>query len=175
MNKSVPIAAAGLAALLIAGSAATGATVANAADGKGDAPRVPVKRAQVSQCSGGSTIEMSSRAMDYQGVAAGATADVEGSLWNVRGPKKGKDTVLVTLSSLAITGGTGEIDYVSLYRDGVATSEGQKYYGYGSAPATVQFCTKIGKGQHSLVLKVQDPGGGSTSLYNPTITYQRFN
>jgi hypothetical protein len=38
----------------------------------------------------------------------------------------------------------------------------------------VQFCTKIGSGLHTLGLKVTDGGGGGTTMYYPTITYQRF-
>lgn len=174
MNKSVPLVATGISAVVAAASLA--ATTSASADdgGKGTTTRPPVLRAQVSSCTGGAAIGMRSSAMDFQTIAAGATADVEGSLWNVKGPKKGTDTVLVTLSALALNGAS-QLGYATLYRDGVATNEGQKYFGYGSTPATVQFCTKISKGQHQLVLRMQDDGGSSLTLYNPTITYQRFN
>ena len=175
MNKSVPMAAAGFAALALVGSTLAGVGSANADDGgKASVPHLSAKKAQIASCSGGAAVSMSSRAMDQQSIAAGATADVEGSLWNVKGPKKGSDTVLVTLSALAING-SSQLGYVTLYKDGVGTPEGQKYFGYGSTPATVQFCAKIGKGQHQLVLKMQDDGGTGLTMYNPTITYQRFN
>ncbi len=119
---------------------------------------------------------MTSRAMDFQSVAAGATVEVEGSQSFVKGPKKGTDTVLVTLTAMASSGGAGELTQVSMTRDGVGTNEGTKYFTYNGIldQASVQFCTKIGKGQHTLALRVIDGGGGATSLYYPTITYQRF-
>ncbi|GAA4704444.1 hypothetical protein [Nocardioides conyzicola] len=175
MNTSLPIAAAGLLAVTLAGSTLVG--TANADDGgKGSAPKVPAARAQVAACTGGPTIAMMSRAMDFQSVPAGTTAEVEGSQWNVKGPKKGKDTVLVTLSAMASSGGAGELTSVTFYRDGVGTSEGTKYFTYNNIldQATVQFCTRIPKGQHTLALRVTDGGGGATTLYYPTITYQRF-
>lgn len=177
MNKSIPMAAAGFAVLAVVGSGLAGVSSANAdGGGKGDAPRVPAMRAQVSQCGGASAIGMTSRAMDFQSVAGGVTAEVEGSQNSVKGPKKGTDTVLVTLTAMASSGGAGELTQVSMTRDGVATSEGAKYFTYNGVldQAAVQFCTKIGKGQHTLALRVTDGGGGSTSLYFPTITYQRF-
>ncbi|MEP9362874.1 hypothetical protein ABLE68_07915 [Nocardioides sp. CN2-186] len=175
MNKSVPMAAAGFAVLAVVASGLAGVSSANA-DAKGSAPRQPAQRAQVSACSGGSAISMSSRAMDFQSVTAGSTTEVEGSQSSVKGPKKGTDTILVTFTAMASSGGAGELTTASLYRDGVGTSEGTKYFTYNNVldQATVQFCTKIGKGQHTLALRVTDGGGGATSLYYPTITYQRF-
>ena len=175
MNTSLPIAAAGLLAVALAGSSLIG--TASADDGgKADAPRVPAARAQVSACTGGPTIAMRSRAMDFQSVTAGSTTEVEGSQWNVKGPKKGTDTVLVTLNAMASSGGAGELTTVTFYRDGVGTKEGTKYFTYNGTldQATVQFCTKLPKGQHTLALRVGDGGGGATTLYYPTITYQRF-
>ena len=176
MNKSVPMAAAGFAVLAVVASGLAGVSSANADGSKGSAPRQPAQRAQVSACSGGAAVSMSSRAMDFQSVAAGATAEVEGSQSSVKGPKKGTDTVLVTLTAMASSGGAGELTQVSMTRDGVGTSEGTKYFTYNGIldQASVQFCTKIGKGQHTLALRVIDGGGGATSLYFPTITYQRF-
>jgi hypothetical protein len=175
MNKSIPIAAAGFAVLAISGSALLGATTATAADGgKATLPHLAAKKAQVTACSGGTTISMNYRTMDQQTIAAGATADIEGSQFTVKGPKKGTDTILVTLSALAFNG-SSQLGYASLYKDGVGTPEGQKYFGYGSTPATIEFCGKINKGQHTFVIKMQDDGGSGLTMYNPTITYQRFN
>jgi len=131
----------------------------------------------VATCSGGPTVAMISRSMDFQSVPAGTTAEVEGSQWQVKGPKKGTDTVLVTLTAMASSGGAGELTQASFYRDGVGTSEGTKYYTYNNIldQATVSFCTKIGHGQHTLNLRVIDGGGGATTMYFPTVTYQRFN
>ena len=170
------LSAAGAAALALAGGAAlTGST----AQAGGDAHRLPPRPAQkalVSSCGGGAEIAMSRRATDFQNVAAGTTVDVEGSQWLVKGPKKGSDTVLVTLYSMASSGGAGELTTVQMYRDGVGTTEGPKYFTYNGIldQASVQFCTKIKPGQHTLSLKVSDGGGGATTMYYPTITYERF-
>jgi hypothetical protein len=65
---------------------------------------------------------------------------------------------------------------VAFYKDGVGTSEGTKYYTYNGVldEASVQFCTKLPKGQHTFTLKVIDGGGGSTTMYFPSVTYERF-
>lgn len=169
--------AAGAAALALIGGAALTGSTATADDGDTRMPARPAQKALVASCTGGASIGMFSRAMDFQSVAAGTTADVEGSQWQVKGPKKGTDTVLVTLTSMASSGGAGELTQASFYRDGVGTSEGTKYYTYNNIldQATVSFCTKIGRGQHTLNLRVVDGGGGATTLYFPTVTYQRFN
>jgi hypothetical protein len=168
--------AAGAAALALVGGAALTGSSATADDGAARMPARPAQKALVASCTGGPTIGMSSRAMDFQSVPAGSTAEVEGSQWQVKGPKKGTDTVLVTLTSMASSGGAGELTQVSFYRDGVGTSEGTKYYTYNNVldQATVSFCTKIGHGQHTLNLRAIDGGGGATTLYYPTVTYQRF-
>lgn len=177
MFTSIPTAVAGVAALALAGSVLTGGTAAHAQDGKGGGVPTPAKRVQVSSCTGGAALSMSSRTMDIQSVAGGTTVQVEGSQLQLKGPKKGTDTVLVTFSSLAAAGGAGELTTMSLYRDGVGTSDGPKYYAYGAdlVQATIQFCTKIGKGQHTLELRAADGSGGSSTFYYPTVTYQRFN
>jgi hypothetical protein len=169
--------AAGAAALALAGGAALTGSTAQADNG--DAQRMPERpaaRALVSSCTGGHTVSMSRKATDFQNVAAGTTADIEGSLWNVKGPKKGSDTILVTLYSLASSGGAGELTSVSLYKDGVGTSEGTKYFTYNGVldQAAVQFCAKISHGAHTFTLKAIDGGGGATTMYYPTITYERF-
>lgn len=169
--------AAGAAALALAGGAALNSSTAQA-DG-GDAHRLPPRpaaKALVSSCTGGTEISMSRRATDFQNVASGTTADVEGSQLQVKGPTKGTDTLLVTLYSMASSGGAGELTSVQLYKDGVGTPEGTKYFTYNGIldQAAVQFCTKIPKGQHTLSLKVTDGGGGATTMYYPTITWERF-
>jgi hypothetical protein len=170
------ITAAGAAALALAGGAALTGSTASADDEAQRMPARPAERALVSSCSGGPSVAMFARSMDFQSVGAGTTADVEGSLWQVKGPKKGSDTVLVTLTSMASSGGAGELTQVAFYKDGVGTPEGTKYYTYNNIldQATVSFCTKIPKGQHTLNLKVIDGGGGASTLYFPTVTYQRF-
>lgn len=172
------ITAAGVAALALAGGATLTGSVAQAGDRNAPPmPDRPPERALVSTCNGGASIGMFGRAMDFQSVAAGATVDLEGSLWSVKGPKKGSDTVLVTVSAMASSGGAGELTSIAFYKDGVGTTEGTKYFTYNNVldQASVQFCTKIKKGLHSLTLKVSDSGGGATSLYFPTVTYERFN
>ncbi|MGB0100071.1 MAG: hypothetical protein WBP61_07295 [Nocardioides sp.] len=173
------ISAAGVATLALAGGAALTGSTAQAADGDGDDLRMPARpaeRAVISNCTGGPALGMSTRSMDFQNVPSGSAADVEGSQWQVKGPKKGKDTVLVTFTAFANSGGAGELTSVSLYKNGVGTSESPKYFTYNGEfdQATVQFCTKIKKGQNSLHLRVSDDFGTATTMYFPTVTYQRF-
>jgi hypothetical protein len=175
MNKTTPLAVAALSALALVGGAAITGSTAQADQGT-KMPARPAQKALVQTCSGGAAVGMFNRSMDFQSVAAGATVEVEGSSWQVKGPKKGSDTVLVTLTSMASSGGAGELTSVQFYKDGVGTSEGSKYYTYNNVldQATVSFCTKINKGNHTLTLRVSDGGGGATALYFPTVTYQRF-
>lgn len=170
------IAAAGAAALALAGGAVLTGSTAQADGGTKSLPQRPAARALVSSCDGGQAVAMHRRATSGQNIAGGTTADIEGSLWTVRGPKKGSDTVLVTLYAMASSGGAGELTSVALYKDGVGTPEGTKYFTYNGVldQAAVQFCTKITKGQHTMVLKGIDGGGTQTTLYYPTITYERF-
>jgi hypothetical protein len=165
------ISAAGAATLALAGGAALTGSTAHADGGAHRLPPRPEARSLVSSCGGAQEIAMSRRATNYQSIAAGTTADLEGSQLQVRGPKKGTDTVLVTLYSMSYSGGSS----VQLYKDGVGTTEGSKSLAYSSTfdQSAVQFCTKINRGQHTLTLKVTDAGGGTT-MYYPTITYERF-
>ena len=174
MNKTTSLALAAASALVLVGGAAMTGSTAQADGGK--LPPRPDSKALVQTCAGGAATGLFSRSMDYQSVAAGTTVDVEGSAWQVKGPKKGSDTVLVTLHAMASSGGPGELATVQLYRDGVGTGEGTKYLTYngGLDAASVSFCTKITKGNHTLSLRVADSGGGATSLYYPNVTYQRF-
>jgi hypothetical protein len=174
------ITAAGIATVALAGGAALAGSSAHAEGGEGPtaaAPARPSGKALVATCDGGAVLRLHMRSMDFQSVPAGTTAEVEGSQWTVKGPKKGSDAVLVTLTSMASSGGAGELTTVSLYKDGVATAEGAKYLTYNGVldQATVQFCTKIGKGQHTLAVRATDGGGGATTLYYPTVGYQVFN
>ena len=167
--------AAGAAALALAGGAAVVQNTA-AADDVGAAPRVPTARTLVSSCDGGAALAVHRRATDFQNVAAGTTADLEGSAWTVKGPRTGTDVVLVTISSMASSGGAGELTSLAFYKDGVGTPEGSKYFTYNNVldQATTQFCAKLSKGTHSFVVKVTDGGGGGTTLYYPVVTYQRY-
>ncbi|WP_243058389.1 hypothetical protein [Nocardioides sp. SR21] len=168
--------AAGAASLALIGGAALTGSTATADDGATKMPARPAQKALVSTCNGGPSLGLFYRSMDFQSVASGTTTDVEGSQWQVKGPKKGTDTVLVTLTAMASSGGAGELTSVSFYKDGVGTSEGTKYFTYNNVldQASVSFCTKIPKGNHTLTLRVSDGGGGATTLYFPTVSYQRF-
>lgn len=169
-------AAAAAAALALMGGAALAGTAATAGDGRASLPQPAVARTLVSSCDGGAAVSMHRRATDFQSIAAGTTADVEGSAWTVRGPKRGTDTVVVTVTSMASSGGAGELTTAALYKDGVGTPEGTKYFTYNGVldQASVQFCVKLPHGQHTFVVKVTDGGGGATTLYYPVITYERF-
>lgn len=177
MNTLRTISAAGVAAAaLVGGAALTGSTaLADRGDPAAPSPAVP-QRTLVSACNAGGSIALRSRSMDFQSVAAGATAELEGSQWQFRGPRSGTDTVLVTVTAMASSGGAGELTTIAFYKDGVGTSEGTKYFTYNGVldQATAQFCTKVGQGQHTLALRVTDGSGGATTLYYPTVVYQRF-
>jgi hypothetical protein len=171
------ITAAGAAVLALAGGAAiTGSTAqADTADTQRTLART-AQKALLSSCNGGHTVKMFRRATDFQSIPAGTSADIEGSSWTVKGPRKGSDTVLVTLYAMASSGGAGELTTVAMYKDGVGTSEGSKYYTYNNIldQAAVQFCTKLGRGSHTFHLRATDGGGGATTMYFPSITYERF-
>ena len=168
------VAAAAAALALVGGAAVVGSTAE--ADDVGAVPRVPTARTLVSSCDGGAAMSVHRRATDFQNVAAGTTADLEGSAWTLKGPKTGTDIVLVTISAMASSGGAGELTSLAFYKDGVGTTEGSKYFTYNNIldQATTQFCVKLSKGTHSFVVKVTDGGGGGTTLYFPVITYQRY-
>lgn len=177
MKKTTPLALATLSAVALVGGAALTGSTAQADDGTSRAfPAKPAKKAVVQTCTGGAGISMFNRSMDNQSIPGGTTAEVEGSQWSVKGPKKGSDTVLVTLTAFANSGGAGEMSYVELFRDGAGTSEGAKYFTYNGEwdQASVTFCTKLKKGNHTFDLRVQDDFGNATTLYYPTVTYQRF-
>lgn len=175
MNKTTSLALAAASALVLVGGAALTGSSAQA-DGGSKLPARPAQKALVQACSGGASTGMSARSMDFQNVAAGTTVELEGSAWQARGPRKGTDTVLVTLTAMASSGGAGELTSVQFYKDGVGTVEGTKYLTYNNVldQATVSFCTKIKKGNHTFALRVSDDGGGASALYFPTVTYQRF-
>ena len=168
------ITATAVAAVALAGGAALAGSTAHA--DPASAPPRPAQKALVATCDGGPALRLHMRSMDFQSVPAGTTAEVEGSQWTVKGPKKGSDVVLVTLTAMASSGGAGELAQASFYKDGVATAEGTKYFTYNNVldQASVQFCTKIGKGQHTLAVRVTDGGGGATSMYFPSVDYQVF-
>ncbi len=177
MSTFRTLTAAGVAALALAGGAALTGSTAQAQDGDGHrVPPRPAAKALVFGCSGGETVAMSHKASDFQSVAAGATAQVEGSQWSVQGPNKGSDKVLVTFETFASTGGAGELSTVGLYKNGVLAKEGAKYLTYNGEfdTAAVSFCAKVKQGISTFELRVTDGGGSATALYFPTVTYERF-
>jgi hypothetical protein len=163
-------------ATLVGGAALTGATAHADAKQTLRLPDRPQGKALTGACAGKALLGTRYRSVDFQNVPAGTTAEVQGSQWTLKGPSKGTDTVIVTLSSMASSGGAGELASAALYKDGVGTSEGAKYFTYNGVldQATVQFCAKVGSGQHTLAVEVTDGGGGGTTMYYPTTKYQRF-
>jgi len=172
--------AAGAAALAIAGGAALTGSTAQAQNGDNHrVPPAPAAKALVFSCYGGEIVEMAHRANDQQNVAGNTTAQLEGSQWSVQGPKKGTDTVLVTVEAFANPGGSsgsGELTSATLYKNGVSAKEGSKYFAYNGEydTASVSFCAKIKKGQNTFEVRITDSGSGATTLYMPTVTYERF-
>ncbi|CAN5214416.1 hypothetical protein BH09ACT11_BH09ACT11_13700 [soil metagenome] len=170
------ISAAGAATVVLIGAALLSSNAAQADSNSAAAPPRMAQKSVTNNCQGGAAVSMSTRTMDYQSIPGGTTAEIEGSQWSAKGPKKGSDAVLVTFTALT-SPGDSSVSYLRLYKDGVGTSEGPKYVAFGSAylPAAVTFCTKIGKGIHSLDLRaVDNSSSGPTYLYKPTVTYQRF-
>lgn len=177
MSTFRTLTAAGVAALALAGGAALTGSTAQAQDGDGHrVPPRPAAKALTFSCTGGESVAMSHKASDLQSVPAGTTAQVEGSQWSVQGPKKGSDKVLVSFESFAHSGGAGELSSVGLYKNGALVTEGLKYFTYNGEydTASASFCAKVKKGISTFELRVTDSGGNATTLYFPTVTYQRF-
>ncbi len=132
---------------------------ASAATARGEAPKVI-------NCNGGRNINMRSRIVNTpftfsETATNAADIPVPGAAMVVKGPKKGRDTLLITFSAEAQLGGSTDdlSDWMGLevHLDGNPI---QPYTAAGDVVAftsqpdynahSLQFCTKITRGKHKL-------------------------
>ena len=189
MQTSTSAILAGSATLALAAAATLTWSPSQAAPGGDRAPdqRPVAARAGTGpvRCDGGAAKSLSTRLQadpfSFVGTS-GADVAVPGAQVTLRGPSRGTDTVLVTFSAEAYYSGTGWMG-LEIHKDGVPvapfadngspfalTSEGA-YHGDGA-----QFCTKIGRGVHTLSVQASTTGGRSESgwIDDWTLSVQRF-
>ena len=188
MKKSTPLAVTGLAALALLGGAALTGTPSEAASGGHAAPHQRVAAAKATgpvSCNGGAakslTTKLSADPFSFTGTS-GADVAVPGAQVTVRGPKKGTDTFLVTFTAETYYSGSGWMG-LEVQRDGTpiapfanngspfALTSEATYHGDSG-----QFCTKIGKGLHTLSVQASTTGDATESgwLDDWTMSVQRF-
>ena len=189
MNKATPVAVAGLSALaLVAGGAITTSSPSVAGTGDG---KVPVQRSaaaapgDVTSCNGGAAVGLQTRLSAVPFAFAGtsnAPVAVPGAKVTVKGPKKGKDTFLVTFSAETYYAGSGWMS-LQVHNGGVPIAP---FANNGSPFAfasesnyqsnSAQFCVRLGKGQHPLSVQALTTGdaGESGWLDDWTLSIQRF-
>ncbi|MFN8194521.1 MAG: hypothetical protein U0R80_09585 [Nocardioidaceae bacterium] len=178
MNNLRSITAVGIATLALAGGASLSTGAANAGGTSGDdtLAKVTSAKAITQTCDGGKVKKMRYRTSDSQSIPGGTAAQLEGSQWTIAGPGGGTDAVVATVSSFAHSGGAGELTSVELLKDGAPVGGGAKYFTYNGEydTASVQLCGKVGKGVHTFEIRVTDQSGSATTLYQPSVTYERF-
>ncbi|WP_372729568.1 hypothetical protein [Nocardioides sp.] len=183
-NRKVPaiIAAAVLAVSTL--GLATSSQASPASDHRGQAsPGVAAKadNPRVYRCDGGRNVNMRSRIVNvpFTFGETGTNAEdiaVPGAAMVVAGPRRGRDTLLITFSAEAQLGGSTDdlSDWMGLevHLDGTPI---QPYTAVGDVVAftsqpdynahSLQFCTKIGRGKHKLqVFTNLFDGGDNDSL-----------
>lgn len=190
MNKSTPAALAALSALALVGGAAITGSTAQAAAGDQRAPQQSAGSARLATspvaCDGGAGKGLLTRVQpepfSFQGTAGGDVA-VPGAQVKVRGPKKGTDTLLITFSAETYYVGSGWMS-LEVHKDGTPVGPyadngsplafaSQEAYASNSA----QFCTKVGKGVHTLAVQTSTTGDSTTDfgwLDDWTFSVQRF-
>lgn len=190
MNKTTPVALAALSALALVGGAAITGSTAQAAveDQRGPQQRAGSARLATAPvtCDGGAGKGLLTRLQPepfaFSGTA-GADVAVPGAQVEVRGPKKGTDTLLISFTAETYYSGSGWMS-LEVHKDGVPigpyadngsplalTSQAA----YGSHGA--QFCTKVGKGRHTLAVQTSTTGDSTTDtgwIDDWTFSVQRF-
>jgi hypothetical protein len=163
--------------LAVAGSSALAAGGAEKPQGVQSA-KVSAKTSGVIKCDGGQNINMRSRIVNspFTFVETGvndADQAVPGAKLAVKGPKHGTDTLLVTFSAeTQITGGDAN-DWMGLeiHLDGTPINPftaGSDKVALTGEPSwngnSLQFCTKVGKGKHTLATyaNLHDSSGSHT-------------
>ncbi len=181
-------AVAGLATLGLVGGATTTATGSSDADRSAPhaGQRVAARATTPVTCAGGPLKKMTSRlSADPFGFAGtnGSLVAVPGAQLALAGPRRGTDTILVTFTAESYYTGSGWMS-LQLHKDGVPAAP---YADNGSPFAftsestyhgdSAQFCTKIGRGVHTLALQASTTGDSSTDsgwIDDWTMTVERF-
>jgi hypothetical protein len=150
--------------LAVAGSTALAAGGAEKPQGVHTASKTSARTSTAIKCDGGANINMKSRIVNspFTFVETGvndADQAVPGAGLQVKGPKKGTDTLLVTFSAeTQITGGDAN-DWMGLevHLDGTPINpftSGSDKLAITGEPSwngnSLQFCTKVGNGKHDL-------------------------
>jgi uncharacterized low-complexity protein len=189
MKKSTSAVVAGCATLALAAGASLTWSPSEAASGAHRAPDQRAVSAKTStgpvKCDGGKAKSLTTRLQadpfSFAGTS-GADVAVPGAQVTVRGPSKGTDTLLVTFTAETYYSGTGWMG-LEIHKDGVpiapfanngspfALSSDAAYHGDGA-----QFCTKIGKGVHTISVQTNTTGDSTESgwIDDWAMSVQRF-
>ncbi len=174
MKKQHTLAVAGSAAAIVLGAAMfTGSASAGPASDpapKQSAGKASAKAASVA-CNGGKVVNMKARTsatpFSFTGTTSASDVLVPGAQIQVRGPRRGKDTLLVTFSAETYYNGSSWMG-VEVHLDGTPIQpydNGSPYAMNAEAEyagASAQFCTKVGKGRHTLEVRAYTAGGAAT-------------
>lgn len=183
-------AVAGIATLGIVGAATTPSTASGSAGSDRTAEqagqRVAARATAPVTCAGGPLKAMTSRLsaepFSFPGTT-NADISVPGAQVTLSGPRRGTDTVLVTFTAESYYSGSGWMG-LEMHKDGVPAAP---YADNGSPFAftseasyqstSAQFCTKIGRGAHTLAILASTTGDSTTDsgwLDDWTMSIQRF-
>jgi hypothetical protein len=166
-------AVAGIATLGLVGAATTPSTATDSSDRTAPhaGQRTAARAAAPVTCSGGALKKMTSKLsadpFSFPG-STGADVAVPGARLSLAGPRRGTDTVLVTFTAETYYTGSGWMS-LELHKDGVPAAP---YADNGSPFAftaeasyqaeSAQFCTKIGRGVHTLAVTASTTGDATT-------------
>ncbi len=189
MLKSTPAALAGLATIALVGGTALTFTPSNAAEGNHPTQQEHAASARATgpvKCDGGAALGLSTRLsadpFSFDGTS-NSVIPVTGAKVTLKGPKHGTDTVLVTFSAETYYSGSGWMT-LETHKDGVPIApfaNNGSPYAFTSAAAyagnSAQFCTKIGRGLHTLSVNAGTTGGSGEFgwIDDWTMSVQRFN
>ena len=190
MKKQHTLAVAGLAATVLGGAAFTGTALASSPSDPAPSQTVSTTKSHaraplVAACNGGKVKNLRSKSTADPYSFAGtsnAMVSVPGAKITVDGPVKGTDTLLVTFSAESYYSGTGWMG-LEVHKDGNPVqpfANNGSPFAFNSAnkyvSASAQFCTKVGKGRHTIEPKVGTTGGSGESgwLDDYTLSIIRF-
>ena len=179
--------AAAAVAVLGAGALAAGPVSASADDHQDPQQRVGTARAGgVVACNGGAALGLQSRLsaepFSFNGTSNNDVA-VPGAQVTVKGPKRGTDTFLITFSAETYYTGSGWMS-LEAHKDGTPVApfaNNGSPFAFASETAyqsnSAQFCTKVGRGTHTLTIQASTTGDATESgwLDDWTMSVQRFN
>jgi hypothetical protein len=184
--------AAGLAALAIFGVAAgtgmasaSGPAAANKVSPQSATAESTTTTSTVVACNGGRNLSLRTRMSAVPFSFPGTTnalVTIPGAGVTLRGPATGTDTLLITYSAETYYKGSGWMG-IQVHKDGVPiqpyANNGNPYAINSSATYqgnSAQFCTKIGKGLHTIRVKAYTTGGvGESGWFDDwTLSVLRF-